>query len=71
MGSLGAITADSFEQIVHADAKTVRTADASECAACVLDFVYPEDVILIKGSRALQLEHVVAALTGEESAPHG
>jgi UDP-N-acetylmuramoyl-tripeptide--D-alanyl-D-alanine ligase len=76
VGALGAMTADALDQIQQANAPwhpvdIVRTDNWKDCAGKIGPLVGPQDTVLIKGSRALELEHVVAALTGEESATHG
>ncbi|HZO91046.1 MAG TPA: UDP-N-acetylmuramoyl-tripeptide--D-alanyl-D-alanine ligase [Chthonomonadaceae bacterium] len=47
-------------------------ADSEAAAAHIRDLAAPGDAVLIKGSRAMQMETIVAALTGaQESGAHG
>lgn len=40
-------------------------ATTESAAAHIRELVRPEDTVLVKGSRAMEMEHIVAALTGE------
>ena len=42
----------------------------SECAARIEELIKVDDVVLVKGSRALAMEAIVSRLTGEASADH-
>ena len=71
IGNLAAITAKSAESTSSGRLQPICTGNWQECASILPALVLPTDTVLIKGSRALELEHVVAALTGEECSTHG
>ncbi len=69
--SLLVAVGDGAEPLAHAASSAVevlRVADAAEAAAVVGALVRPGDAVLVKASRAVGLEAVVAALTGEVAA---
>ena len=46
--------------------ETHRFHDAAETVSAISRFVQHKDAVLVKGSRAMQMEKIVAALTGEK-----
>ena len=68
VGELAKTIADTVEE--NSTIKTRRYADADEAAAHVNRYVIPGDTVLVKGSRAMQMEKIVAALTGEKVGGH-
>ena len=40
--------------------------DSKEAASLIRSLLVPEDCVLVKGSRAMEMESIVAVLTGEE-----
>ena len=71
IGDLAGEAANIAHAASNGRLQPVRTSNWQECAALLPTLVSPADTVLIKGSRALELEHVVAALTGEECSAHG
>ena len=47
--------------------QVVSYPDSESAAREISDLVFSSDTVLVKGSRAMQMEKIVAALTGEES----
>ena len=64
VGELAAKMADAAQEV--STVETHHFADSDEAAAQIWEWVQPGDTVLVKGSRAMQMEKIVAALTGEK-----
>ena len=61
--TVGPLSKEMAEAARRDGVETVRHhSDSKECAAAILEYVGPGDLIVVKGSRALQMERVVQAL---------
>jgi UDP-N-acetylmuramoyl-tripeptide--D-alanyl-D-alanine ligase len=60
--------ADAYERGYARAGEVLRAAEAADAADLVRDLVREGDVVLVKASRSVGLEHVTAALTAESAA---
>lgn len=73
VGDLASAIADSASDITQAGSKmpiVIKYATTEECCKHIQTIVLPGDTVLVKGSRALEMERIVMTLTGEETNPH-
>ena len=68
VGELATKIADAAKEA--APLETHHFADSDEAAAHISKLVERGDTVLVKGSRAMQMEKIVAALTGEKDGGH-
>lgn len=69
VGPLAEIVADEVLRLQPAAAyapEVIRFRTTEECSHSVLELIQPEEAVLVKGSRAMQMEKIVWQLTGEQ-----
>ena len=64
VGKLSSKMADAAQEA--SSVETHHFADSDEAGAQIWEWVKPGDTVLVKGSRAMQMEKIVAALMGEK-----
>jgi UDP-N-acetylmuramoyl-tripeptide--D-alanyl-D-alanine ligase len=73
IGPHAKLIAESAQALINAETNTV-TLDAisfpstSDCEERIGDLMHIGDTVLVKGSRAMEMEHIVARLVGDETA---